>query len=85
MTHIYFLVLLVIFGMAYFGIILPSFQLISQRIRDRKFVIRLGTPWRFSDPEHRWDVLLSLTSFIVALGISLLVLDFFSKAFSDIG
>lgn len=63
--------------MAYFGAILPIFQVFSRRIRGRKFIIRLGTPWRLSDAEHRWDVLLSFTSFIVALGISLFVLDFF--------
>ena len=68
--------LLVIFGMAYFGVVLPIFQFISQRIRGRKFVIRLATPWKFSNVEHRWDVLLSSVSFIVTLGVSIFLLDF---------
>ena len=75
--EIHFLALLVIFGIVYFGIILPGFQLISRRIRGRKFVIRLGTPWKFSDSEHRWDVLLSFVSFVVTLGVSLFILDYY--------
>jgi hypothetical protein len=67
----------VIFGVAYFGVVLPVFQLISQRVRGRRFVIRLGTPWKFSNAEHRWDVFLSFVSFIVTLGVSIFVLDFF--------
>jgi hypothetical protein len=74
-VEIHFLALLLIFGMVFFGFILPVFQLISRRMRDRKFVVRLGTPWKFSDAEHRWDVLLSFVSFVVTLGISLFVLD----------
>jgi len=72
----HFLLLLAIFGAAYFGVVLPAFQWFSRRVRRRKFVVRLGTPWRFSDPEQRWDVLLSFLSFVIALGISLLVLDY---------
>lgn len=71
----HFLVLLAIFGVAYFAVFLPAFQLLSQRVRGRKFTVRLGTPWRLSDPEHRWDVLLSFVSFIVTLGVSLFILD----------
>ena len=67
----------VLFGVAYFGIVLPVFQQISRHVKGRRFVIRLGTPWRFSDAEHRWDVLLSFVSFVVALGLSLFVLDLF--------
>ena len=75
-TEIYFFVLLVIFSVVYFGIVLPIFHKISQRFRGRKFVIRLGTPWSFSDKEHRWDVFLSFTSFVITLGISFFVLEF---------
>jgi hypothetical protein len=75
-TDIHFFVLLVIFAGVYFGLILPIFHKISQRFRGRKFVIRLGTPWSFSDKEHRWDVFLSFTSFMIALGISFVVLEF---------
>ena len=64
-----------IFGVAYFGVAIPTFQFISQRIRGRRFVIRLGTPWKFSNVEHRWDVLLSFVSFIVTLGVSIYLLD----------
>lgn len=71
-----FLLLLVIFGIAYFGACLPLFQWFSRRLRQRKFVVRLGTPWRFSDPEQRWDVLLSFISFVLALGVSLFLLDY---------
>ena len=71
----HFLTLLVIFGVAYFGVVLPILQLISQRIRGRKFVIRLATPWKFSNAEHRWDVFLSCVSIIVTLAVSLCVLD----------
>ena len=67
--------LLVIFGVGYFGVFLPAFQFVSQRVKGRKFIIRLGTPWRFSDPEHRWDVLLSFLSFMTTLAFSMLVLD----------
>ena len=72
-----FLALLAIFGIAYFGIILPIFHGISQKFRGRRFVIRLGGAWSFKNAEHRWDVLLSFVSFIVTLGISLYVFDFF--------
>ena len=76
--------MLLIFGVAYFGAILPAFQLLSQRIRGRKFVVRLGTAWRFSDVEQRWDVLLSFVSFMVTLGVSMFVLDFLFP-FSEVG
>lgn len=72
-----FLALLAIFGIAYFGIILPVFQRISQKFRGRSFVIRLGTPWSFKNVEHRWDVLLSFVSFIITLGISLYIFNLF--------
>lgn len=75
MLEIHFLALLVIFGVAYFGIFLPAFQLLSQRLKGRRFVVRLGTPWKFSNPEHRWDVFLSFVSFIFTLGVSFFVLD----------
>jgi len=68
---------LLIFAAVYFGVVLPLFQLLSQRTRGRRFVIRLGTPWKFTDLEHRWDVLLSFFSFIVALGVSMFILDYF--------
>ncbi|GAB5452929.1 MAG: hypothetical protein Hals2KO_32570 [Halioglobus sp.] len=74
---VHFVTLLLLFAVAYFCVVLPLFQLISLRVRGRKFVIRLGTPWKFSNPEHRWDVLLSFLSFVVTLGISFFVLDFF--------
>ena len=74
---IHFLILLAIFGVTYFLVALPVFQVISRRFRGRKFVIRLGTPWKFSDPEHRWDVLLSFVSFMVSLAVSAFILDWF--------
>ena len=73
----HFLVLVAIFCAAYFLVFLPLFQSLSRRIRGRKFVIRLGTPWRFSDPEHRWDVLMSFVSFMVTLAVAMFVLDWF--------
>jgi hypothetical protein len=76
-ADVHFLILLAIFGVAYFAVFLPLFQLISRRIRGRKFVIRLGTPWTFSDPEHRWDVLLSFVSFMVTLAVSVFILDWY--------
>jgi hypothetical protein len=72
-----FLLLLLVFAVIYFGLTLPVFQLVSRRARGRKFVIRLGTPWRISDAEHRWDVLLSFVSFALALGVALFLCDFF--------
>lgn len=76
-SKIEFLALLVIFGLTYFGIILPVFHGISHKYRGRKFVIRLGAPWSFKNAEHRWDVLLSFVSFIITLGISLYIFDVF--------
>ncbi len=75
--EVHFVTLLVLFGLAYFFVVLPLFQLVSVRVRGRKFVIRLGTPWQFSNPEHRWDVLLSFLSFAVTLGVSFFALEFF--------
>jgi hypothetical protein len=72
---IHFLYLLVIFAVVYFGLCLPLFQAVSRRIRGRKFVIRLGTPWQFGDKEQRWDVLMSALSFALALGLALFILD----------
>jgi hypothetical protein len=74
--EVHFFALLVTFSGVYFGLILPVFHRISLRFRARKFVIRLGTPWSLKDKEHRWDVFLSFTSFIVSLGVSLVVLEF---------
>ena len=76
-TDIDFLALLAIFGIAYFGIILPVFHGISQKFRGRRFVIRLGTPWNIKNAEHRWDVLLSFVSFMITLGISLFIFNYF--------
>ena len=76
-TELHFLVLLVLFAGVYFGLVLPVFHRISLHFRARKFVIRLGTPWSFSDREHRWDVLLSFLSFMIALAVSFIVLEFF--------
>ena len=45
-------------------------------MRGRKFSIRLGTPWDFRDPEHRWDVVLSFVSFMFALAIAGFVFDY---------
>ena len=72
----HFLILLGIFAVIYFGICLPLFQLISQRKRGRKFIIRLGgSGWNFRDAEHRWDVLMSFLSFMIALAVSMIILD----------
>ena len=81
MTHqrrrgIDFLLLIAIFGLVYFAICLPLFQAVSKKLRGRKFVIRLGTAWRFSDPDHRWDVAMSFFSFAMALAMALFVFDF---------
>ena len=73
----HFLVLLAIFAFFYFGITLPLFQRFSKARRGRRFVIRLGTPWQFGNPEHRWDVLMSALSFLLALGVSMFTLDYF--------
>ena len=67
--------MLLIFAVAYFLVTLPMSQYLSKRYRGRKFVIRLGTPWRFSDPEQRWDVFLSLVSFMTALAVAMFILD----------
>ena len=63
--------------MIYFGLSLPLFQRFSLRRRGRRFVIRLGTPWDFRDPEHRWDVAMSFLSFMAALALALFLLDHF--------
>ena len=49
--------------------------MISKKHKGRKFIIRLGTAWKASDPEHRWDVAMSFLSFAIALAISLFLLD----------
>ena len=54
---------------------MPAFQTVSKKVRNRKFIMRLGTPWQFSDPEQRWDVAMSFISFMVALTISMLIFD----------
>lgn len=64
-----------IFVLAYFLVCLPLFQRISLRMRGRRFTVRLGTPWRFQDPEHRWDVLMSFLSFTAALALAMWGLD----------
>lgn len=68
--------MLLIFSVFYFGFSLPLFQFISRKRRGRKFVIRLGTPWKVSDSDQRWDVLMSVLSFILALAISLYFIEF---------
>ena len=65
------------FALVYFGICLPLFQAISKKLKARKFVIRLGTPWQFSNPDHRWDVAMSFLSFVLALAISFYLFDLF--------
>jgi len=74
-TKIDFIALLIIFSVVYFGVCLPIFQQISKRKRGRKFVIRLGMAWNAKDPEHRWDVLMSFLSFVLALAIAMYLFD----------
>jgi hypothetical protein len=69
------LILIAIFTLVYFAICLPLFQAISKKRKGRKFIIRLGTAWKASDPEHRWDVAMSFLSFAMALAISLYLFD----------
>ena len=71
----HFLLFVAIFALTYFGVCLPLFQAISKKQKGRKFIIRLGTPWKVSDPDHRWDVVMSFISFMIALAISLYLLD----------
>jgi hypothetical protein len=68
---------LIIFAAIYFGGVLPIFQFASVKFLGRRFIIRLGNPWQFSNVDHRWDVLLSFFSFLAALALSLLIFDFF--------
>ena len=75
MIAVHFLVLSVLFVAVYFGASLPAFQYVSRRWLGRRFVVRLGSPWRFGNPGHRWDVLLSFLSFAAALAVSMLLLD----------
>jgi hypothetical protein len=70
------LLLIVIFALVYFAVCLPLFQAISKKRKGRKFVVRLGTAWKLSDPEHRWDVAMSFLSFVMALAISIFVFDY---------
>ncbi len=72
-----FLAILAVFGLVYFGVTLPIFQRISLKVHGRRFVIRLGMAWNFSDPKHRRDVFFSFVSFIVTLGLVLFAVDFF--------
>jgi hypothetical protein len=74
-AKIQFLLLIAIFALSYFGVCLPIFQAISKKRKGRKFIIRLGTPWKLSDPDHRWDVAMSFLSFVMALAISLYLFD----------
>ncbi|NNE62620.1 MAG: hypothetical protein HKN34_00930, partial [Gammaproteobacteria bacterium] len=54
---------------------LPLFQAISKNLKGRKFIIRLGVAWKANNPAHRWDVIMSFLSFVMALAISLYLLD----------
>ena len=72
---IHFLLLIAIFAVTYFGGCLPLFQAISKKFKGRKFIVRLGTSWKASDPAQWWDVAMSFLSFVMALGISLYLLD----------
>ena len=71
----HFFAVLIIFCVAYFGVSLPIFQAYSVRTRGRRFVIRLGTAWKWQDPDHRWDVLMSFLSFMSALTLAMLIWD----------
>jgi len=75
--RIHFLLIIAIFAPVYFAICLPLFQIISKKRKGRKFIIRLGSAWKASDPEHRWDVAMSFLSFAIALAISLFLFDLF--------
>lgn len=75
--EIHFLLLLAIFAVVYFAVSQPVFQVVSKRVRGRKFILRLGTPWQAGNPEHRWDVFMSVLSFVMALAISGFLLDLF--------
>ena len=67
--------MLIIFALVYFPICLPLFQRLSVRMKGRRFTIRLGTPWKFQNPDHRWDVLMSVLSFMTALALAMWALD----------
>ena len=75
-----FLALVLIVAAFYFGFFLPVFQYVSRRKRGRKFTIRLGIPWDFRNPEHRWDVLMSFLSFMFAMAAGIFVFDYFFAA-----
>ncbi len=75
MPLIHFAAVLAIFGVVYFGLCLPAFQRYSAVKRGRRFTVRLGGAWQWSNPQHRWDVLMSFLSFAVALGLSMLIWD----------
>lgn len=72
---IHFILLLLIFALVYFGVSLPLFQRFSLWRKARRFTVRLGSPWNARDPNHRWDVAMSFLSFVVALAISMILLD----------
>ncbi len=78
-----FISLLIIFAVVYFGVSLPLFQRFSMWRKARRFVIRLGTPWSAQNPDQRWDVVMSFISFVVALAISIFLLDQLSP-FEDV-
>ena len=65
----------IIFAVVYFGMCLPLVQRLSMRVKGRRFVVRLGTPWKIQNPDHRWDVLMSVLSFMAALALSMWALD----------
>ncbi len=67
--------MLIIFALIYFPISLPLFQRLSVRVKGRRFVVRLGTPWKIRNPDHRWDVLMSVLSFMAALALAMWALD----------
>ena len=76
-SYLLFIKLIIIFAVIYFVIALPVFQAISRQVKGRKFVIRLGAPWQFNNSEHRWDVFMSVISFMLALGIAMFLFDYF--------
>ncbi len=67
--------MLVLFALVYFSICLPLFQSLSVRLKGRRFTVRLGTPWKIRNSDHRWDVLMSVLSFMAALAAAMWALD----------
>jgi hypothetical protein len=64
-------VFLVIFPIFFFGLCIPLFQLVSQKKRDRKFSLRLGTVWNAGDAKQRWDVFMSFLALTLAFCLSM--------------